>query len=164
MLHMVSMPGMPSVHTGNCCSQLPTEGLAQTSSVITEVITELLPEVKILKVFANAVSWWGKNSLEADGVHLLRMEKGKSWHQPPQAPSSHARMWYGKGDTGICGIPAAGTSEVENKELQFHKGQRFVNRSEGFAELETKYLRKKTCKSKKLFQRFALGAVLATQG
>lgn len=149
---MVSMPGMPSVHAGSCCSQLPTQGLAQTSSVIAEVITELLPEVRILKVFANAVSWWGKNSLEADDVHLLRMEKGKSWHQPPQAPSSHARMWYGKGDAGICGIPAAGTSEVENKELQFHKGQRFVNRSEGFAELETKYLRKKHANQRNSFR------------
>lgn len=129
------------------------QGLAQTSSVIAEVITELLtalptlPEVRILKVFANAVSRWGKNSLEDDDVHLLRMEKGKS--QPPQAPSSHARMWYVKGDAGICGIPAAGTSEVENKELRFHKGQWFVNSSEGFAELGTKYLRKKHSNQRK---------------
>lgn len=98
----------------------------------------------------------GKNSLEADDVHLLGMEEGKSQHQAPQAPCSHARLWYGKGDSGICGIPAAGTSKVENKELQFHKCQRFVNRSHGFAELEPKFLskKKKTFEWKKLIQRF----------
>lgn len=68
----------------------------------------------------------------------------KGNHNPaPRAPQSHARMCCVKGDSGICGIPAAGTSKVENKELQFHKCQWFVNRLDSFAELETKYLRKK---------------------
>lgn len=42
----------------------------------------------------------------------------------------------------IYGIPAAKTTEVENKELQFHKGQWFVNTPKYFAELEAKHLRK----------------------
>lgn len=45
-------------------------------------------------------------------------------------------------DAVIYGIPAAKTTEVENKELQFHKGQWFVNTPEYFAELEAKHLRK----------------------
>lgn len=66
-------------------------------------------------------------------------------------------------DCGICGTPAAGTSKVENKELQFHKCHWFVNRRDGFSELETKYLRKKPFEWKELIQRFALGAMLPTQ-
>lgn len=63
---MASVPGMPSVHTRSCWSQLPAQSLAQTSSVTAEVRTELLtalptqPEglvgrnpTRILRVFAN---------------------------------------------------------------------------------------------------------------
>lgn len=47
--------------------------------------------------------------------------------------------------------------------MTFHEDQKFVNRLEGIAALETKYKEKKPFESKKLTQRFTLEAVLATQ-
>lgn len=154
---MASVPGMPSVHTKSCWSSCQLRAcLRHHLSLLRPKQSYWLPFPPLQKDgwegihpgFSESLQIQfrdgGKNSLEADEVHLLGMEEGKSQHQPPQAPPSQARMWYVKGDSGICGIPASETSEVENKELQFHQGQWFVNRLEGFAELETKFLRKKT--------------------